>query len=245
LTDTSQRIVDRWRSVRRPSTWITGTVVLLLVFVAAVGVLIIPSRASDLWMEAAKGALQLAVVILVGGAVGATYRKIETDRERRRARDELRFNIFQQLGSTYQQLRITRRKLKFAGIHILQASPTKPDMRPEQVEVLREGMLSIVKVTTTLEQIAQELVVRTVFADPGGILSALFAIVGYTERIIREWQIHGVSYWPGQPPGDIRDLPALKDFLTNTEKSFRPKVRTPFEGLIQAVQHELWSENAN
>jgi hypothetical protein len=228
-----------WASVQRPGVWMTGTVGVLLVFVVVVGAVIIPSRAPDLWMEAAKGSLQLAVVIFIGGAVTAMYRRIESDRERRRARDELRFNIFQQLGSTYQQLRMTRRNLKFAGIHILQGSPTKIDLRPEQVVVLRESMLSIVKVTTTLEQIAQELDVRTVFDRSGEILSALFAIVGYTERIIREWQVQGLNFWPDQPSGDIRDLPALREFLTSTEKSFHPNVRTPYEGLIRAVQHEL------
>ena len=65
------------------------------------------------------------------------------------------------------------------------------------------------------------------------------SIVGYTERIIREWQVQGLNFWPDQPSGDIRDLPALREFLTSTEKSFHPNVRTPYEGLIRAVQHEL------
>jgi hypothetical protein len=136
-------------------------------------------------------------------------------------------------------LRTARRNLKFAGIHILQASPTKIDLRKEQVQVLRESMLSIVKVTTTLEQISQELAVRTVFDSSDEIQSALFAIVGYTERIIQEWQVHGVNFWPDVPLGDLRDLPALKDFLISTEMSFRPKVRIPYETLIRAVQREL------
>jgi hypothetical protein len=243
LADTNWLDADRLRvvraSLRNPAVWITGAVVLLLAFVVVVGAVIIPSRAADLWMEAAKGSLQLAVVIFIGGAVAAMYRKIETDREQRRARDDVRFKIFQQLGSTYQQLRTARRNLKFAGIHILQASPTKPELLAQQVEVLRESMLSIVKVTTTLEQITQELDVRTVFDRSTDVFSPLFDIVGYTERIIREWQIHGVNFWPEQPSGDIRDLPALKEFLVNTEQSFRPKVRRPYERLIRAVQDEL------
>jgi len=235
----ADRLRSAWTLAQSPRVWIPGVVIVLLAFVVLVGAVIIPSRASDLWMEAAKGSLQLAVVIFIGGAVAAMYRNIESDREQRRARDELRFNIFQQLGSSYQQLRTARRNLKFAGIHVLQASPTKIDLRPEQVKVLRESMLSIVNVTTTLEQIAQELDVRTVFDSSGEILSALFAIVGYTERIIQEWQTHGANFWPDEPSGDLRDLPALKEFLISTEKSFRPKVRMPYENLIRTVQHEL------
>jgi hypothetical protein len=212
---------------------------LLLSFVVAIGAFVIPSRASDLWMEASKGASQLAVVILIGGAVAAMYRGIEADREQRRARDELRFKIFQQLGVTYQQLRIARRNLKFAGIHINQASPTPSDLSKAQVEILRKSMLSIVEITTTLEQITQELAVRTVFDDLREIVAALFAIVGYTERIIHEWQNHGVNFWPDQSSGDIRDLTALKEFLGDTEKSFRPKVRVPYDALIKAVQREI------
>lgn len=241
---TSKRlIVDRLRSAwawaRGPRVWIPGVVVVLMVFVVLVGAVIIPSRASDLWMEAAKGALQLAVVIFIGGAVAAVYRSIDSDREQRRARDELRFKIFQQLGSSYQQLRTARRNLKFAGIHVVQASATKIDLRPEQVKILRASMLSIVDVTTTLERIAQELDVRTVFDRSDEILMALFAIVGYTERIIKEWQIHGVNFWPDEPTGDIRDMAALKEFLVSTEQSFRPNVRIPYESLIGAVQQEL------
>lgn len=228
-----------WVTVRTPKVWVPGVVALLIGFVAVVGIVIIPARSSDLWMEAAKGALQLAVVIFIGGAVAAMYRSIDSDRNRRRPRDELRFSIFQQLGSTYQQLRTVRRDLKFAGIHIVQASEIKRDLRPEQVEVLRASMLAIVNVTTTLEQIAQELDVRVVFDRSGEILSSLFAIVAYTERIIREWQIHGVNFWPHDSTGDLRELPALKEFLASTEQSFRPKVRMPYEMLIRAVQQEL------
>lgn len=229
-------------ATKRQKALLALTVILLIAFVVVVGTFIVPDRAADLWMDAAEGALQLAVVTVIGGAVAATYRRIDSDRERRRARDELRFEIFQQLSSGYQQLRRVRRNLKFAGIHILQSSSVRPRLRPEQIAMLRDGMVELVQVTTMLEQITQELDVRIVFDRREEMFEALFKIVAYNERLIHEWQKRGVEFWDAES-GDVRDLPALAEFLADTQVSFRPNVRVPYDDLIRAVQQQLLQQS--
>ena len=43
-----------WTLPQSPRVWIPGVVIVLLALVVLVGAVIIPSRASDLWMEAAN-----------------------------------------------------------------------------------------------------------------------------------------------------------------------------------------------
>lgn len=118
-----------------------AAVVVLLAVVICVAVFLAPSRAADIWTEIAKACIQLVVVVGLGGIVGVVLRSIDERRDERRARDERRFAIFQELVDAYHRIKLVRRRLRTVGLR----APGPERLRSEQLKTLREGMTTIIK----------------------------------------------------------------------------------------------------
>ena len=158
----------------------------LVIAVFAIGAFAVPTRTDDLWVEGAKAAIQLVVVIGLGGVVSFVFRTVEVSRERRRILDERRFAIFQQLVTVYHQLKFVRRNLRMVGLR------GGPDgLLPEQVEALRSGMETVVDVGLTLEQISRELDAQSVFDRSEEINRELGRLLQYVDNLVEEWEGRG------------------------------------------------------
>jgi hypothetical protein len=206
----------------------------LVLGVVAIGRWAVPDRREDLWVELAKAAIQLVVVIGLGGIVSVVLKTVEVSREQRRIRDERRFAVFRDLVNAYHQLKSVRRNLRMAG---LRGGPD--ELRPEQVEALRAGMASLVEVELTLEQVHRELDARSVFDWADEIRRHLQRLMTYVSKLISEWERNGGGFWPDRQTGRLQDLPALQAFLGVAKADFRPNAADPMGRMEWIVRSEL------
>jgi len=110
-------------------------VLVLLAVVICVAVFLAPTRASNIWTEIAKACIQLLVVVGFGGVVGTVLRSVDQRRDERRARDEQRYAIFQEIVDAYHRLKYVRRHLRSMGLR----APAAERLNSKQLTALREG----------------------------------------------------------------------------------------------------------
>jgi hypothetical protein len=209
--------------------------VLLLAAVACIGVFLVPGRGTDIWVEIAKACIQLVVVVGLGGIVGLVLRSVDEMRDQRRARDDRRFAIFQQLVTAYHRLKFVRRNLRTVGLR----HPGPEQLRAEQLAALREGLTSIVEVDLTLEQVYRELDARSVFTDQVSIHEHLGRLLKYVSCLVEEWEMHGGGFWDDQQAIRVGDLPKLQAFLGPAKDDFRPNAADPMGRVEWIVRGEL------
>jgi hypothetical protein len=209
--------------------------VLLIAFVIGVAVFIGPSKAPEIWMEIAKACIQLVVVVGLGGVVGGVLKVVDEQRSQRRLRDDLRFNVFQEVATAYHRLKFVRRNLRAVGLR----RPGPEQLRPEQVSALREGQTTIVEVELNLEQMNRELETRSIFDRSEEIRRHLARLLAYLSRIIDEWEHHGGQLWADQQSVSLNELPRLQAFLGRAEDDFRPNAADPMGWVEWIVRDEL------
>lgn len=251
----------RWRQfLGRHHTAVTlsalfGFAGMLTFIVIAIGVFVIPDAQDDMWKEASKSLLQLAVITVLGGVVGLVFRVVDTERETRRLRDQERVAIFQRLVSAYHELRSVRREMKFAGFHLMPpVSGSTDEQNPmignlkaltaQQVQVLRDGQRKIADIQFAFDQVKREISVSHLFDDPEVVLLPLRGLTDYVEAIVREWQQYGPSMWADSPPDDIEQLVLLRRFLADKNISFQSDVGWRFHAINQHIRQELFGGTA-
>jgi hypothetical protein len=209
--------------------------VALLGTVAYIAMFLVPGREADIWVEIAKACIQLVVVVGLGGIVGLVLRSVDEKRDQRRARDERRFAIFQQLVAAYHRLKFVRRNLRTVGLR----RPGPERLRPEQLAALREGLTSIVEIDLTLEQVYRELDARSAFSDRDSIHEQLGRLLQYVSGLVEEWEIHSGGFWDDHQSVRVGDLPKLQAFLGPAKDDFRPNAADPMGRVEWIVRGEL------
>jgi hypothetical protein len=186
-------------------------------------------------MEIAKACIQLLVVVGLGGVVGVVLRSIDERREERRARDERRFAIFQQIVDAYHCVKLVRRSLRTVGLR----DKALAQLRPEQLASLRDGMTKIIEADLTLEQIDRELETRRVYDRTDDLRYQLQRILGYLSPLVEEWEKNGGKLWSDQQAVRVQDLPKLQAFLGPAGSDFRPHAADPMGWIGWIVRDEL------
>jgi hypothetical protein len=219
--------------------WLSAaaTLLVLLAVVIAVAVFLAPGRAADIWTEIAKACIQLVVVVGLGGVVGVVLRSIDERRDERRARDERRFAIFQELVDAYHRIKSVRRQLRTVGLR----APGLERLRSEQLTALREGMTTIIEAELTLEQIYRELDARSVFDRNDDIREQLGRLLGYTSGLVGEWEKYGGAFWKDAQTRSVADLPKLQAFLGPAKADFTGRAADPIGWIEWIVRDELLS----
>jgi hypothetical protein len=211
-----------------------GCAAALLAVVVAIGVVAVPDQREDLWFEFAKAAIQLVVVIGLGGIVGVVLRSVDVRRERMRIRDERRFEMWQQLIAAYHQLKFVRRNLRTVG---LREGPDR--LRAEQVDALRSGMSTVVDVSLTFEQSYRELDTRSVFDHSKEIREQLEVVISYLGKLVKEWEENGSAFWSDGQTRRVGDLPRLQKLIGPAAGDFRLYAATPMRRIGWIVRGEL------
>jgi hypothetical protein len=196
----------------------------------------VPDRRDDIWVDLARAAIQLVVIIGLGGVVSLVLRDAEAARERRRLLDERRYAIFEQLVTVYNRLKFVRRNLRMVG---LRGNPDS--LRAEQVEALRTGMQTLTEAQLTLEEVLRGLDARPVFGKADEIHDRLTALAGYVGRLVDEWEHQGQHFWVGQQTKEVGELPRLQKFLGPAKDDFRPHAAEPL-GWVECIVREQLPE---
>jgi hypothetical protein len=214
-----------------------AAVVVLLAVVICVAVFLAPSRAADIWTEIAKACIQLVVVVGLGGIVGVVLRSIDERRDERRARDERRFAIFQELVDAYHRIKLVRRQLRTVGLR----APGPERLRSEQLQALREGMTTIIEAELTFEQIYRGLDTRSVFDKNDDIRKHLGRLLDYTSGLVGEWEKYGGAFWKDTQTRRVADMPKLQAFLGPAKADFTGRAADPIGWIGWIVRDELLS----
>src|SRR4051794_30555172 len=110
----------------------------LVLFILALGLLIatvgvaaivrqFPERSTEMWLEVGKAALQLGLVVVVGGIVtGLLPIYLESVRRREERLEEHRRQVFLDLLAAYNRLKGVRRTLRASGLGTV-SEPLSPD----------------------------------------------------------------------------------------------------------------------
>ena len=225
---------DIWhRSLTAALAVIASIAILVVVAV----VIWIPTKRDDVLFELAKASFQLLIVIILGGLVSLVFRNIDASRDQRRTRDELRFEALQKMVETYHDLKAVRRNLRFAGLRDYSGP-----LRCEQVDALRKGMETILKVHLAVEQFLRELSTRTIFDSNDQINTQLQLLNVYVEEIVSEWEAKGGLFWRDTPDSRVTDLPKLQELLGPAKNSFRWRAATPLGHVQLTIRAELVGE---
>lgn len=194
-----------------------GFLIIALIIVRVVFELL-PTRTDDLTFEVAKAAMQLVVVVVLGGVVTLSVSAINAQRDQRRARHEWQFSSWGELMAADRDINIVRRTFRAAGLQMTETA-TEPPLRSEQILVLREGMDSLLKANVAIEHVIRGLNARRLFDASEEIQRNLKQVYAYHKQIAQEWQEKGYRFWPGQ---EVRasELPQLQGLMSTPRPNF-------------------------
>jgi hypothetical protein len=227
-----------------PSIWrilvtTLGALAVLLTAVAVIAMFLAPGRQADIWVELAKACIQLVVVVGLGGIVGLVLRSVELIRDERRAIDDRKRSILEQLVGAYYRLKFVRRNLRTVGLH----HPARERLRSEQLAALREGMTSIVEVGLTIEQVYRDVDdARADFdqATSVEVQEHLRQLLAYVGALVEEWERYGGEFWEDDEMMTVGDLPVLQAFLGPAENDFHPHAAEHLGRVELIVRHALF-----
>ena len=158
------------------------------------------------WTEIAKACIQLVVVVGLGGIVGVVLRSIDERRDERRARDERRFAIFQELVDADYRIKLVRRRLRTVGLQ----APGPERLRSEQLKETSGGNDNDHQAELTFEQIYRGLDTRSVFDQNDDIRKHLGQLLDYTSGLVGEWEKYGGAFWKDTQTRRVADMPKLQ-----------------------------------
>lgn len=175
---------------RRPRierAWIIiGVVLFAAAAMALLGAFMAPERHSDMWVELVKSSIQIIVLAVAGGVVGAVLRDRDAVRDAELRRRAYFLAFLDQVDLSYGQVKSVRRMLRTYGF----GQPRAGALTPQQVVGFRNQMAHL-----NDAEVAYEMHARKVAALAGrfggaadGLEQALTGIHTYLATVLREWQ---------------------------------------------------------
>lgn len=180
---TAERLGDR-RAVR---AWVVIAAVLAgAVAMVLLGAAMVPERQDDIWVEIVKSSVQVVVLAVAGGVVGAVLRDRDAAREEIRHRDQFMADFLDEIEAAYGSVKTARRLLRTYGFD----TPTDVMVSTDQVLGLRTQMALL-----NDAELAFETHARKILAMPGpfgtrgaDLVRELTAIHRYLNAVLSEWQ---------------------------------------------------------
>ena len=165
-----------------------------------------PDTREAMRLELFKGALQLAVIVIVGGGIALLYKWIEHSWETAREQAELRRRYIARLGDAYRAVREARRLLRACGIKGAGGAP-EAALTGSQMDCYDEQMAKISREQLALEALRIESQHFPPSADSEALTAELGVMARYLGRLVSEYE----RYRP-EGPIALRDLARLREF---------------------------------
>ncbi len=165
---------------------IIGAVLLAAVLMALLGAIMAPERHSDMWVELVKSSIQIIVLAVAGGVVGAVLRDRDAAREDGRRRRAYLLAFLDEIEVTYGQVKSVRRMLRTYGF----GQPRDGGLTPQQVVGFRTQMAHLNEAQLTYEMHARKVAALAgrFGASSERLEQDLGHIQGYLASVLREWQ---------------------------------------------------------
>ena len=208
-------------------TWFTrrlaqgiGAVTALVAAVAVAAFALAPVDDADVWLELVKGAIQLLVVVALGGVVSFAVKRWEEDRAVERREDEARLVLLRELVRAYHRTKAVRRTLHAYGFH----AGSRPDpLTTGQVGEFQKQMLALDEAQLAMETVAREIKAQPqIFSHAEGMHVLVHTAESFVNRVIGDWEEHGHRVVEGVPADvALRDLKHLRCFLGPSEQGIK------------------------
>ncbi|MFN8620846.1 MAG: hypothetical protein U0869_08900 [Chloroflexota bacterium] len=198
--------------LRRPNihfAWIViGTVIVIAISLIVIASFSLQSRSSDLWMEIAKSSLQIMVLSVSGGVVGAVLRDRDAARDARERRRQRLLAHLEKVDASYGHIKAGRRLLRTLGFDV----PSDRPLTPEQVAGFRTQMALLNEAQLSFEADARR--VPLLAADLGPtqdeLKRLLDDIAAYLRRVLFEFEADPTVFVAG---GDSMTLARWPHYL--------------------------------
>jgi len=208
-------------------------IIVLAVVLLAIARIVAPSVGS-FRLELAKAFVQLAVITLLGGAVAATLRYVESLREENRRLNEYWAGLFREVVAAYNEIKTVRRTLRAFGFRKTPAG----SLSAEQAVQFWAQMTSLLQSQLSLERVEREL--RTSpEADATHAREAIQTVETYVHDIVKEWEDYGLEITEGVASNRLEKLEELRSFLGPADQGFRENATEPMELLEGFIRRKL------
>jgi hypothetical protein len=215
--------------------WIAG-IAIVAASIVSLAACFAPQKHEDLWFEAGKAGIQLAVVTVVGALLAAGLRYLETIRDERRKLKDHRREILRQIIAAYNQVKAVRRVLRAYGFR----SPSSGTLSQTQIDEFHAQMKLLNAAQLTFESLARDLAVgEQIFQDTKGIIEALRGVEKYLGHIIQDWEKSSASVQVGVNVSAITSLERLQTFLSRSEVGFEGGAAKHMDYVEARIQAEI------
>lgn len=178
------------RRFRRPSVhfaWIViGTVLVIAITLITIASFSLKERSSDLWMEIAKSSLQIMVLSVSGGVVGAVLRDRDAARDARERRRQRLLLQLEHVDASYSHIKAGRRLLRTLGFDV----PSERTLTADQVTGFRTQMALLNEAQLSFEADARRvpLLAADLGPDTDALRAHLDGIASYLRRVLFEFE---------------------------------------------------------
>jgi hypothetical protein len=195
-----------------------------------------PTKRPDIWFEAGKAGLQLAIVAVIGGIAAAVLRYFDAMREDRRRFADYLLTLLRQVVSAYNQVKAARRILRAFGF----SAPMAPTLRPEQVTEFLAQMKALNQAQLSLELIAREMRSHPAFQSVPTLCTAVETAEKYVGQVLDDWEKNGAALLAGDSSVALK-LSNLQSFLDDSDRSFEAGAATPMDLVESGLRDKVRS----
>ncbi len=203
--------------------WIVGIALVLAAVLAVVGVLALslytaatPTARESMRVELFKNALQLAIVVIVGGGIALLYKWVERSWETSREQADLRRRSMERLGDAYRAVREARRVLRACGIRGATGT-AEGALTDAQLACYESQMTRISREQLKLEALRVESQHVPLGVDGAALGAEIGAMERYLGRLVTEYERY-------RPEAEIYldDVKRLREFTRGSGEDTGP-----------------------
>lgn len=171
---------------------------ILFVLIACIDYEVLGDSQAKVYLELVKSLLQLTTVILIGGAITAVYKALESSRsdakekeaavlETNKLKQSIRIDYLLRLGKSYRAAKGTRRALRAAGLSTKYCYPEK-ELIEGQLEIYKEQMRILNQAQLELEELKIEATSLPSLLGLGELPNLLASMEKYLRNVVKEYE---------------------------------------------------------